>query len=135
VRWRGSEPSLPNLYLVCPDNNYDYHRDWWLAVLDEAEIEDFHWHDLRHTFASRLVMSGVDIFTVCRLMRHKNIQVTMFTRTSRTSTLRLRSENSLKVSHQVIQRSKRLRCNESISSNAIDLVGGPLGFEPRTNGL
>jgi site-specific recombinase XerD len=33
--------------------------------------------DLRHTFASRLVMSHVDIFTVCRLMRHKNISVTM----------------------------------------------------------
>lgn len=42
-----------------------------------AAIEDFHWHDLRHTFASRLVMAGVDVFTVCRLMRHKNIQVTM----------------------------------------------------------
>ncbi|HYL63239.1 MAG TPA: tyrosine-type recombinase/integrase [Candidatus Methylomirabilis sp.] len=42
-----------------------------------AKIEDFHWHDLRHTFASRLVMSGVDIFTVNRLMRHKSLQVTM----------------------------------------------------------
>jgi len=52
-------------------------RDWWLAVLTAAGIEDFHWHDLRHTFASPLVMSGVDIFTVCRLMRHKNVQVTM----------------------------------------------------------
>jgi integrase len=63
--------------LVCPANDYDKHRDWWLDVLEAAAIEDFHWHDLRHTFASRLVMNGVDIFTVCRLMGHKSIQVTM----------------------------------------------------------
>lgn len=67
----------PKSEFVCPANDYDQHRDWWLAVLRQAGIEDFHWHDLRHTFASRLVMSGVDIFTVCRLMRHKNVQVTM----------------------------------------------------------
>jgi integrase len=67
----------PQAELVCPANNYDQHRDWWLDVLKDAAIDDFHWHDLRHTFASRLVMGGVDIFTVCRLMRHKNIQVTM----------------------------------------------------------
>lgn len=63
--------------LVCPANDYDKHRDWWCKVLEAAKINDFHWHDLRHTFASRLVMRGADIYTVCRLMRHKNIQVTM----------------------------------------------------------
>ncbi len=67
----------PQAKLVCPDNNYDRHRDWWLAALLAAGITDFHWHDLRHSFASRLVMNGVDIFTVNRLMRHKNIQITM----------------------------------------------------------
>ena len=62
------------------------HRDWWLAVLQAAAIEDFHWHDLRHTFASRLVMNGVDIFTVCRLMRHKNVRSRCATRISLTNT-------------------------------------------------
>jgi integrase len=64
---------------VCQDNNYDHHRDWWLAALKAAEITGFNWHDLRHTFASRLVMNGVDIFTVSKLLRHssKSIQVTM----------------------------------------------------------
>jgi site-specific recombinase XerD len=67
----------PKSEFVCPANDYHQHRGWWLAVLKAAALGDFHWHDLRHTFASRLVMSGVDIFTVCRLMRHQNVQTTM----------------------------------------------------------
>lgn len=67
----------PKSAVVCPARDYWEHRVWWDAVISAAKVEDFRWHDLRHTFASRLVMSGVDIFTVTRLMRHKNIQVTM----------------------------------------------------------
>ena len=34
-------------------------------------------HDLRHTFASHLVMKGVDLRTVAKLMGHKDIKMTM----------------------------------------------------------
>lgn len=46
-------------------------------AVKRAEIEDFTFHDLRHTFASRLVMAGVDLPTVKRLMGHKEISMTL----------------------------------------------------------
>ena len=52
-------------------------RTGFEKAVKRAGIEDFTFHDLRHTFASHLVMNGVDIRTVQQLLGHKDIKMTM----------------------------------------------------------
>jgi integrase len=52
-------------------------RDWFEPAVAKAGLADYTWHCNRHTYASRLVMSGVDIRTVAALMGHSTIQMTM----------------------------------------------------------
>jgi integrase len=50
---------------------------FWEEYLKQAGIEDFHWHDLRHTFASRLVMARANLLTVSKLLGHADLKMTM----------------------------------------------------------
>lgn len=52
-------------------------REWWSKALKEAEVEDIRWHDLRHTFATRLVQRGVHLSIVQKLCGHRSITTTM----------------------------------------------------------
>ena len=52
-------------------------RGWFEDAVTRAGLADFTWHCNRHTFASRLVMHGVDLRTVGELMGHTTIQMTM----------------------------------------------------------
>lgn len=53
------------------------YRHWFEPAIKKAGLKDFTWYSLRHTFASRLAMAGVDIRTVADLMGHRTIQMTM----------------------------------------------------------
>jgi len=46
------------------------------AVLDKAKIEDFRFHDLRHTVATRLVEKNIDLFVVQDILGHSKITTT-----------------------------------------------------------
>ena len=55
---------------------YDIKKSWNTA-LRKSHILDFHFHDLRHTFASWLVMAGIDLTTIKELLGHKDVKMTL----------------------------------------------------------
>jgi len=52
-------------------------KKWWAAALEDAGIEDYRWHDNRHTFCSRLVKAGVHHKIVQEAAGHASIASTM----------------------------------------------------------
>jgi len=52
-------------------------RGGFRSAMEKAGIENFTFHDLRHTFGSHMVMQGVDLKTVQQIMGHKEIRMTM----------------------------------------------------------
>jgi integrase len=57
-----------------PFSKTNYH---FVRAVKRAGIPHVRFHDLRHTFASHLVMKGVDLRTVQELLGHKDLRMTM----------------------------------------------------------
>jgi integrase len=64
-------------YDPCTNSPYKSVKRSFCTACKKAKITDFHFHDLRHTFASHLVMSGADITTVKELLGHKSLSMTL----------------------------------------------------------
>ena len=47
----------------------------WENALKRAEIEDFRFHDLRHSAASYLAMNGASIAEIAEVLGHKTLQM------------------------------------------------------------
>jgi integrase len=71
--------TLADSLVFCSYKNTPYRsfRSAFELAGRKAELENFTFHDLRHTFASRLAMAGVDSPTVKELMDHKDITMTL----------------------------------------------------------
>ena len=70
--------SIESVYVFTDRNGkpYKYLTHSFATAMRKAEICNFKFHDLRHTFCSQLVMKGVDLTTVKELVGHKKITMT-----------------------------------------------------------
>ena len=48
----------------------------WSGLMKRAGLQSFRYHDLRHSFASKLAMANVSLFTIKELLGHQSIEMT-----------------------------------------------------------
>ena len=75
--WMTSPWVFPSANSSRPIDAQNFYNRVFIPALERAGIEGVVWHTLRHTFASRLVMAGVDLRTVQELMGHKGLEMTL----------------------------------------------------------
>jgi integrase len=76
-QWRSDSKSTEWVFAGHHGERMQAVKTSWKSVLRSAAIIDFRWHDLRHHFASRLVMNGVDLNTVRELLGHSDLSMTL----------------------------------------------------------
>lgn len=76
-RWQKQTANTKYIFVNKKNEPFDNVKTSWTKILKFAKIENFRWHDMRHHFASRLVMSGVDLNTVRELLGHSDLSMTL----------------------------------------------------------
>jgi integrase len=75
TRFKDQTPQLIFNSEIKTSKPYEFYK-LWKKALKQAEIEDFRFHDLRHTTASYLAQSGASLLEIADVLGHKQIQMT-----------------------------------------------------------
>jgi integrase len=74
---KGNEPVRKRKRLAPVADNIGNIKRSFSKALEKAGIEDFKFHDLRHTFASHLIMRGASLKEVQEILGHKTMTMTL----------------------------------------------------------
>lgn len=69
-----NDPAFPSTTPGYEDRPWDFQRAW-KGVLKEAQLDDFRFHDLRHSCASYLAMTGATTTEIAEVLGHKTLQM------------------------------------------------------------
>ena len=76
--WKKQSKSLEGRVFPALDGGrLDNVKKSWATILKSAGIQSFRWHDMRHDFASQMVMRGVPLNTVRELCGHADLNTTL----------------------------------------------------------
>ena len=76
-QWRRQGPGRRYVFPSLDGKRMTTIKNSWTNLVKLAELDRFRFHDLRHHFASRLVMAGIPLNTVRELMGHADIDMTL----------------------------------------------------------
>jgi Phage integrase family len=89
---RGSKRSA----LVFGTRRWDHYPTAWESAVERAKLVDFHFHDLRHTFASWDIQRGASLQEVTDILGHHSLAMTLRYGTLRPSPCVARSHGSMR---------------------------------------
>lgn len=76
-RWKGQDDGEGLVFPGAGGARLTNVNKSWAGLVEDAALPGFRFHDLRHDFASKLVMAGVDLNTVRELLGHADIAMTL----------------------------------------------------------
>ena len=78
LKWNAQSEDTSGLVFVNErGERFDRANSSWRRLLKDAQITAFRWHDMRHHFASRLAMGGVDLNSIRELLGHSDYAMTL----------------------------------------------------------